>query len=71
MQNFKSFVSLPLGRFRGFFFFSFLLLVSCHDLHQKLYETFHGKKHAVTKDSTVIKDSILKATTDSSLKKKD
>ena len=69
MQNFKCFVSLPLGRFRGFFFFSFICLTSCHDLHQKLYETFHGSKHGVTKDSAAIKDSILKATTDSSLKK--
>ena len=69
MQNFKCFVSLPLGRFRGFLFLWFVLFVSCHDLHQKLYDTFHGSKHTVTKDSAAIKDSILKATTDSSLKK--
>ncbi len=26
---------------------------SCHDLHQKMYNTFHGKKDSVAKDSTV------------------
>ena len=49
MRNFTAFVSLPLGRFRGCFLFSFLFLTSCHDLHQKFYDTFHGKKAA--KDS--------------------
>ena len=40
--------------------FGFVGLVSCHDLHQKLYETFHRKNHAVAKDSTAKKDSTLK-----------
>ena len=44
--------------------------MSCHDLHQKLYETFHGTNHTVIKDSAAIKDSTLKAATDSSLIKK-
>lgn len=46
-----------------------ICFMSCHDLHQKLYDTFHGKKEHVAKDSAAKKDSILKATTDSSLKK--
>ena len=46
-----------------------ICLMSCHDLHQKLYDTFHGNKHTVTKDSAAKKDSILKAVTDSSSKR--
>ncbi|MDB5200519.1 MAG: hypothetical protein JWO92_2482 [Chitinophagaceae bacterium] len=46
-----------------------ICLVSCHDLHQKLYDTFHGKKESVAKDSTLKKDSILIDTTVSSSKK--
>lgn len=46
-----------------------MCLMSCHDLHQKMYETFHGKNHTVAKDSTAKKDSILKAITDSSFQK--
>jgi hypothetical protein len=33
--------------------FGLVCLVSCHDLHQKMYDTFHGKKDSVAKDSTV------------------
>ena len=47
-----------------------ICLTGCHDLHQKLYETFHGKNHTVTKDSAAKKDSILKAVTDSSSTKR-
>ena len=46
-----------------------ICFMSCHDLHQKLYDTFHGKKESISKDSTAKKDSILKATMDSSLRK--
>ncbi len=50
--------------------FGIFCLVSCHDLHQKIYETFHGTKHAFAKDSVPQKDSILRAINDSSLEKK-
>ena len=68
MQNFKCFASLPLGRFRGFLFLSFICFSSCNDLHQKLYDTLHGKKEITKKDS-VVKDSIIKVAIDSSFKK--
>ena len=60
MRNLKCFVSLPSGRFRGCLFLSFLFLASCHDLHQKMYDTLQGKK--VAKDSSTKKDSITSST---------
>ena len=62
MQNFKCFVSLPLGRFRGFLFLSFICFSSCNDLHQKLYDTFHGKKEITKKDSVAKKDTVVSST---------
>lgn len=56
MQNFRTFVSNPLARFRVFLFFSFLGLMSCHDLHQKVYNTVHDNKDSAVKDS--VKNNI-------------
>jgi hypothetical protein len=39
-----------------------ICLMSCHDLHQKLYDTFHNKKASITKDSVARKDSISSST---------
>jgi hypothetical protein len=36
-----------------FFAITLIFFFSCHDLHQKLYDTFHGKKKHVLKDSVV------------------
>ena len=40
--------------------FGIFCLMSCHDLHQKLYDTFHGKKEV--KDSLVKKDPVSSST---------
>ena len=62
MKNIFTKVSLPLGRFRGFLFLSFICFSSCNDLHQKLYDTFHGKKEITKKDSVAKKDSVNAST---------
>ena len=62
MQNFKCFASLLLGRFRGFLFLSFICFSSCNDLHQKLYDTFNGKKEIAKKDSVAKKDTVVYST---------
>ena len=62
MKNIFTKVSLPLGRFRGFLFLSFICFSSCNDLHQKLYDTFHGKKEIAKKDSVAKKDTVVYST---------
>ena len=62
MKNIFTKASLPLGRFRGFLFLSFICFSSCNDLHQKLYDTFHGKKEIAKKDSVAKKDTVVYST---------
>ena len=62
MKNIFTKVSLPLGRFRGFLFLSLICFSSCNDLHQKLYDTFHGKKEITKKDSVAKKDTVTAST---------
>ena len=62
MKNIFTKVSLPLGRFRGFLFLSLIYFSSCNDLHQKLYDTLHGKKEITKKDSVAKKDTVVYST---------
>ena len=45
-----------------FFAIAFICFSSCNDLHQKLYDTFHGKKEITKKDSVAKKDTVVSST---------